>query len=159
MAVSESSRRELQEALVGAIGPEPTDTLLGYLPPVGWADVATKRDLDAFGAELRGEIARLDGKIDALAGRLGGEIQRLDSKIDALAGRLGGEIEGLNGKIDGLTGRLDGKIEGLDGKIVGLAGTLEARMEHGFRVQFFWMVTLQLAVLGVLLGCFFAVLR
>lgn len=28
---------------MGTIGPDPTDTLLGYLPPVGWADVATSQ--------------------------------------------------------------------------------------------------------------------
>lgn len=39
-----------------AIGPDQADTLLTYLPPVGWADVATTRDVQALGAELRGEM-------------------------------------------------------------------------------------------------------
>ena len=56
MTVSERDRRELQEALVGTIGPDPTDTLLGYLPPVGWADVATKRDLAALESRLEGQL-------------------------------------------------------------------------------------------------------
>lgn len=71
-----------------AIGPEPSDTLLGYLPPVGWADVATKQDLAAFGADLRGEIRHLEGRIDGLEGRIDG----LDHKIDSLADRLEGRL-------------------------------------------------------------------
>lgn len=30
---------------------------MAYLPPVGWADVATKRDLDNLGHQLSAEIA------------------------------------------------------------------------------------------------------
>ena len=63
MAVGERDRRELQEALVGTIGPGPADTQLGYLPPVGWADVATKRDLDHFATQLRLEMAEMKAEI------------------------------------------------------------------------------------------------
>lgn len=156
MAVSERERRKLLEALVGTIGPEPTDTLLGYLPPVGWADVATKRDLDAVSAALRGEIRRLDDKIDALEGRLNSKIDsveaRLVGKIDALAGRLDGEIEALNGRIDALDAHLNGRIDALGGKLDGVAGTLEAKVERGFKVLVFWMVSLQIAAVGAILG-------
>src|SRR3954469_22354922 len=30
------------------LGPESAETLMEMMPPVGWADVATKRDLDAL---------------------------------------------------------------------------------------------------------------
>ncbi len=78
MVVGERDRRELQEALVSALGPDPADTLLGYLPPVGWADVATKRDLD--------------GKLDAVENRLGGRIDRLEGRVDILASRFEGRL-------------------------------------------------------------------
>ena len=86
MAVDERSRRELQEALMEAIGPDQTDTLFGYLPPTGWADVATTRDIAALGDGLRGEMAEI-------------------------------------------------RVE----------------MHHELRVQFYWLVTLLLAILSILL--------
>lgn len=59
MAISEQSRHELYNRLRDALGSEAAATLMEHLPPVGWADVATKRDLDA-----------LDLKLDALENRL-----------------------------------------------------------------------------------------
>jgi hypothetical protein len=32
---------------------------MNHVPPVGWAEVATKRDLDALAAELRSEMEAL----------------------------------------------------------------------------------------------------
>ena len=53
MTVDQRERRVLQEALVNALGTEPTDTLMDYLPPVGWADVATKSDLEHHAAAAK----------------------------------------------------------------------------------------------------------
>ena len=52
MAVDESSRHQLHVKLEEILGPEEASTLMAHLPPVGWADVATKRDLDAVKNEL-----------------------------------------------------------------------------------------------------------
>jgi hypothetical protein len=48
MALDERARHELFLRLEQALGPESAETLMELLPPVGWADVATKRDLDAL---------------------------------------------------------------------------------------------------------------
>ncbi len=53
MAIDERSRHELHRKLVQTLGPEEAATLMSYLPPVGWADVATKRDLDLGLENLR----------------------------------------------------------------------------------------------------------
>jgi hypothetical protein len=61
-----------------AIGPDQTDALLTYLPPTGWADVATTRDVQALGeslrGELRGEIGQLRGEMGALGATLRAEL-------------------------------------------------------------------------------------
>jgi hypothetical protein len=86
MVVEERARRALQEALMESLGADNADTLLGYLPPVGWADVATKRDLDALRAELRGEIRELSGEFGELRGEFGelrGEFGTLRADLSA----------------------------------------------------------------------------
>jgi len=46
MAISEESRHQLHSRLDVVLGREEATTLMAHLPPVGWADVATKHDLD-----------------------------------------------------------------------------------------------------------------
>ena len=45
----------MYQRLEEVLGREEAATLMEHLPPVGWADVATKRDLDHLGDKLRGE--------------------------------------------------------------------------------------------------------
>ena len=58
MVVSGSERHELYQTLEGVIGKRPTETMMSLLPPVGWADVATKRDLEAMEARINERIIR-----------------------------------------------------------------------------------------------------
>lgn len=46
MTVTEESRYRLHQQLDEAVGKEGATTMMELLPPVGWADVVTKRDLD-----------------------------------------------------------------------------------------------------------------
>ena len=48
MAIDERDRHRLYDKLEEVLGPEEATILMAHLPPVGWADVATKRDLDAL---------------------------------------------------------------------------------------------------------------
>ena len=58
MATDERARAELFERLDGTLGPDAADTLMGHLPPAGWADVATKQDLAQLKAELEASFER-----------------------------------------------------------------------------------------------------
>lgn len=89
MAISEETRHRLHLRLDDVLGPEEASTLMEHLPPVGWADVATKRDLDSaaaatksnidkLGAELRGEMAKLGGDLRA---EFKGDLQALTVRL------------------------------------------------------------------------------
>ena len=70
MAVDERARHQLHRKLDQILGPEEATTLMELLPPVGWADVATKQDLahvvqtltlemQSLRHELRGDMERM----------------------------------------------------------------------------------------------------
>jgi hypothetical protein len=72
MAVDERHRLQLADAAKRAFGDDAGITLMELLPPVGWADVATKQDL----VLLEAKIDRLDARFDELE-------ERLELKFDA----------------------------------------------------------------------------
>lgn len=45
MTITEESRYQLYRKLEGTLGTDDANTLMEHLPPVGWAEVATKSDL------------------------------------------------------------------------------------------------------------------
>ena len=58
MAITETTRHQLFQRLEESLGPEAAATLMEHLPPVGWSDVATKRDLDHLRTELEVRLER-----------------------------------------------------------------------------------------------------
>ncbi|MGH9269248.1 MAG: hypothetical protein ACRD0D_13875 [Acidimicrobiales bacterium] len=84
MAIDERSRHELHLQLEQVLGPEAATTLMEHLPPVGWADVATKRDLDQLRAATKGDLDQLraatKGDLDQLRAEVGQ--LRIDTKKD-----------------------------------------------------------------------------
>ncbi len=65
MALDELSRHELHSKLRDALGEQAAATLMEYLPPVGWADVATKRDLDALAILTKRDLDGLEQRLRA----------------------------------------------------------------------------------------------
>jgi hypothetical protein len=60
--------------LAEKLGTDVADALMAHLPPIGWADVATKHDLDELERRMDLRFQRQDEHIDA---RIHAEINRL----------------------------------------------------------------------------------
>jgi len=56
MAIDERRRHQLFGRLQAVIGEDHAVTLMEYLPPMGWSDVARKSDLDALEARLTSQF-------------------------------------------------------------------------------------------------------
>ena len=76
MTISEETRHHLYLRLEAVLGAE-ASTLMEHLPPVGWADVATKRDLDGLAVAVKRDIESTRRDIDGLAEGTRRDIERL----------------------------------------------------------------------------------
>lgn len=58
MAITDEERYRLYQRLEAILGHDEAATLMEHLPPVGWADVATKRDVELMEARLESRLTR-----------------------------------------------------------------------------------------------------
>ena len=72
MAIDERSRHALYQRLEHVLGRDEAETLMEHLPPVGWSDVVTRRDLDALRTELHAETSSIRVEMRAMEQSLTG---------------------------------------------------------------------------------------
>jgi hypothetical protein len=147
----------LYEGLIEALGQQRATTLMEHLPPVGWADVATRTDLDHQAAAikagfdqqfaaLRTQIERLDAKIDGRAEQLDAKIDRSIEQLDAKFDR---SIEQLDAKIDSSTALLRTEIEA---RFNGFEMRMERTMRENLRTMVFALLASNATFGGVVLA-------
>ena len=77
MAVDERTRHEMYSGLEEKLGPHVADALMAHLPPVGWADVATKQDLAVLTNVTKQDLA-------ALATAMSQQFEHMNARFDEL---------------------------------------------------------------------------
>jgi hypothetical protein len=91
---TDDDRRRLYDALEHSLGRDPAAILMAHLPPVGWAELATKGDLALVRgdvAELRGEVAEVRGEVAEVRGEVAevrGEVAELRGDMKAMLPKL-----------------------------------------------------------------------
>jgi len=154
MVVDERSRHELYTRLEELLGPEAATTLIEHLPPVGWADVATKHDLGALEQRMDLRFARIDDRFVAVDARF----DHIDERFDLLDVRFGAIDErfvGLGWRFD----LLDVRFGAIDDRIKEATSDLRATFEHELRVQTTTMVFGLVSVVLTMAALAFALVR
>ena len=103
MALDERARHELFLRLEQVLGPESAETLMEMMPPVGWADVATKRDLDALEERMDLRFEIVDQRFEAM-----------DQRFDAMDRRF----EAMEQQFEQRFGLVDSRFEALEHKLI-----------------------------------------
>jgi hypothetical protein len=73
---TEAGRHILYEQAKKGWGKEAADELMSLLPPVGWADVATKSDLNHLAGQLSGEIGAFRAEMRVMGAELRTELHK-----------------------------------------------------------------------------------
>jgi hypothetical protein len=81
MAIDERARHELHRKLEEVLGAEGAATLMAHLPPVGWADVATKHDLAQLEERINVRFDMVNLRFEAMEDRFGGKLDSLEGRI------------------------------------------------------------------------------
>lgn len=130
----------MAEAFVDTYGGEVADIIMEHLPPSGWSDLATRRDIAEASMVLRSDIER--------------QLYELRGEMADLRAELRGEMAELRAE-------LRGEMADLRAELRGEMAQLRIDMAEGFQRQIKWMVgsmiglfTAFSAVAGVLLAFF-----
>lgn len=138
MAVDERSRHELHTAIERFLGPEHAATLMAMLPGTGWADVATRMDLDGVVLRTDALERHLVERMDALERRVGECIEGLERRVEERLRAVERWVEERLAETERrVEERMDVKLAALEHRVV---ATLEARLREQTRTMVFALI-------------------
>lgn len=136
MAVNEEARHQLYLGLEEVLGRERAATLMELLPPTGWADVASRRDLDHLSVVLRAEMETVRGELraemEAVRGELKQEMADLRGELRTEMRAVRGELGTLRQGLDALGRETKAEIDALGHR---LTATFESRLNDAVASQ------------------------
>ncbi|MYJ12723.1 MAG: hypothetical protein F4078_00020 [Acidimicrobiia bacterium] len=148
MTTSDQKTAFLFSKLAEHTDEETAAALMERLPP-DWSQLATKSDVAALGAELRGEMAEMRGGMAALGAELRGEMAELRGEMAELRGGMAALGAELRGEMAALSADLGGGITALAGDMVAMEGRSERRAARDLRTVLFAFAGFALAVMAM----------
>jgi hypothetical protein len=82
----------LFQRLKETLGEDEANTLMEHLPPVGWADVATKRDLEHQDALVQAQFVAMRKDMEVLSDRFEAEFVAIRRDIEHMGDKLRAEF-------------------------------------------------------------------
>ncbi len=79
---------ELYGLLESQLGDRTTELLMSRMPLAPASELVTRARFDVGMAEMRGEFARIDGRISELDGRINGRISELGGQMHEVAAKV-----------------------------------------------------------------------
>lgn len=116
----EAHRRQMAEAFAAAHGVEVADIIMEHLPPEGWSELATKKDLSEQALVFRHDLLVVR---DELRSEITALRDELRSEMTGLRDELKSEITGI--RIDMANG-FTRQLKWIVGTMIGLFGAMSA---------------------------------
>ena len=165
MTITDADRHRLYDALVATLGEQEAAILMEHLPPVGWADVATKTDLEHLRAATKADLENLristKAEFDGLRAATKADFNELRAATTADFNGLRGEFNGLRAEFEHLRTEtnsgfrelhavIDARTDLLRSEIAATAATLHTTMAEKSTSQLRWIIATMLASYAVI---------
>ena len=129
MTISEAERHLMYLALERALGKKGADTLMSHLPPVGWADVATRSDLDHTRDMVTARIEMLEIRTDARFDQVDSRFREMDARFDQ-ADRRFDQIDARFDQIDARFDQIDARFDQIDRRFAEVDAKFESQSDQ-----------------------------
>jgi hypothetical protein len=146
MTTTDNDRRILHSAFEEACGPRPAEILMEHLPPAGWRDLATRRDVESASLLLRADMNTEFAKVRA---EMNTEFANVRADMNTEFANVRAEMATEFGKVRAEMATEFGKVRT---EMADLRTELVAGMERGFRSQTWKMIGAIVASQSTTLG-------
>ncbi|MGH9246018.1 MAG: hypothetical protein ACRD29_17205 [Acidimicrobiales bacterium] len=143
MAITEEKRHKMYQALERELGSEEAATLMEHLPPVGWADVATKRDLDQMAMATKRDLDQMavatKRDLDQMAMATKRDLDQMamatKRDLDQMAVATKRDLDEFRTEFDHVRAEIAHFAAVLRAEIAASESRMEAKLERGLREQ------------------------